>query len=269
MIRLLQAPVVRNQRLGPDHFLLVVRAQEIALRVLPGQFVMAAPTTGSLPHPLLKRALAVYSVSQENGQPNLLHLLVKIVGEGTRALASLTCQERVDLIGPLGNGFDLPKAQGKIHLVIAGGVGIASVYLLVKTLHEVGEEVRLIYGGRSAVDLVGLEDFQKLDIPLVLTTEDGSLGLKGLVTEGLRKAMKTVPGAKLSLFVCGPHAMMQAIAEMALDAGPPCQAALEAHMACGFGVCLGCSVQTVDGYRLVCRDGPVFPAHELAWEEND
>lgn len=269
MVSLLQAPVVENQKLSQEYFLLTVRAPQIAQAVLPGQFVMAAASSDFLPYPLLKRALAVYTVGGDNGQPTLLRLLAKIVGDGTQALASLTRHHEIDLIGPLGVGFDLSAARGKRNLAIAGGVGIASVYLLVEELHKAGEEVQLIYGGRSKVDLVGLEDFQRLSIPILLTTEDGSVGLPGRVTEGLHQMMNTVSGVKLSLFTCGPPAMMQAVAEMAHVAAVPCQASLEARMACGFGVCLGCSIQTVHGYRLVCREGPVFSTPDLVWEASD
>ena len=263
-----EAPVVENVRFPGHNYLLSVRAPEVARDILPGQFVMASGAEGlSTPSPLLKRALAVYSSGEEEGQKTIIKLLLKVVGDGTRRLAALAPGDTVSLIGPLGNGFDLEKGKRKINLLVAGGIGIASFYLLANTLKANGEELRLIYGGRSAVDLVGLDDFQRLGVPILNTTDDGSLGLKGLVTEGLSECLSSLPSHNLNMYVCGPNPMMKATASVAAHHGIPCQISVEAKMACGFGVCLGCSVKTLHSYRLACQHGPVFDAPEFVWEE--
>ena len=265
---ILEAEVVENVRLAGHNFLLAVRAPEIAANVKPGQFVMASVADGlTLPHPLLKRALAVFSVEPEKGLPSIITLLVKVVGDGTHRLASLLPDERLNLIGPLGNGFSSTGAPDRVHLLAAGGVGIASFYLLAEELRRSGQDVHLLYGARTAGDLVGLEYFERLRIPLLLTTEDGSAGVKGLITEGLEQYLKQFVDRTATLYVCGPDRMMQAVSALASLHQIPCQISVESKMACGFGVCLGCTVETVDSFRLACSDGPVFDAEEFIWQE--
>lgn len=266
MSYVLEAPVIQNLRFPGHNYLLAIRAPEVARQAVPGQFVMAAEV-GPLPYPLLKRAMAVYSLQKENGQSSVITLLIKAIGEGTRRLAELEEGDSISLIGPLGNGFDLSLARGRTSFLLAGGVGIASLYMLAEQLKLAGEEVYLVYGGRTAHELVGLEDFQRLGVPILVTTDDGSAGYKGLITEGLKEYLKDFSPERLVFYTCGPNRMMEAISRIAQERGIPCQVSVEARMACGFGVCLGCSVKTIHSYRLACRQGPVFDATEFLWED--
>lgn len=260
-------PVIESRRLPGQNHVLSVQAAQIASQVCPGQFVMAAEAfQDSLPSPLLKRALAVYSIGRDEAA-SVITLLVKVIGEGTRRLAGLQSGDRLSLIGPLGNGFDLEAARGKTSYLVAGGIGIASVYLLAETLVSRGERVHLFYGGRSAEELVGLEDFEKLGIEIVLSTDDGSRGSPGFVTEVLACQLERHPERPCVIYTCGPNPMMKKVTRMAREHNLPCFLSVESKMACGFGVCLGCSVKTVSSYRLACTHGPVFEAGEFIWEE--
>ncbi len=266
MTWILEAPVQRVEQYPGANFLLQARAPEIARASTPGQFVMAAPAQPHrhYPSPLLKRALAVYSADPQSGS---LGLLVKAVGDGTRSLARLRPGDRLDLVGPLGNGFDW--TGGGEHLIVAGGIGIASVLLLARELSRARKRTALIYGARTAADLVGLEDFQRLGLEIVTTTEDGSHGLQGRVTDGLQQLWTRISPASSRLYVCGPTPMMKAVSELADRRGAACQISVEVKMACGFGVCLGCSVKTLDGFRLACTHGPVFDSSRFVWEPRE
>jgi dihydroorotate dehydrogenase electron transfer subunit len=263
----LQAPVLEN-RPSPRHvFVLTVQAPQIAQSVRPGQFVMAAVAgQGDIPSPLLKRALAVFTVPDR--EATRITLLIKILGEGTRRLSTLRPGDTLDLVGPLGEGFDLDRGRSRINLIVVGGTGVASAYLLARELARAGEEVRLLYGGRSADDLAGLAPFEQLEIPIITTTEDGTAGRAGLVTDALRECLEQYPARHLNLYTCGPNRMMQVVSEMAVPLGIPCQISVEIKMACGFGVCLGCTVKTTGSYRLACTHGPVFDASEFIWEQS-
>jgi dihydroorotate dehydrogenase electron transfer subunit len=266
VIHTIDSTVLENRSFPGDYAILNVQAPGIAEDTFPGQFVMAA-SDGSeeLPHPLLKRALAVYKI---NRRQNTISLLIKAVGEGTRRLIHLKPGDHLEMVGPLGNGFDISRGKGRINILVTGGTGIASVYLLTEHLLKYGEDVHLVYGGRTAEDLVGLNDFEALGIPLCIATEDGSKGYKGLVTGALKEYLPRFPRENLNFYTCGPNPMMKAVAQIALDARIPCQLSVESKMACGFGVCLGCSVMTKSGQKLVCTDGPVFEADSFLWEED-
>jgi dihydroorotate dehydrogenase electron transfer subunit len=267
--QVVEAPVVENCQFPNHNHIVVLRASEIAKEVLPGQFVMASCAGDeALPHPLLKRAMAVYTVKRYQGEESLIALLIKVVGDGTHRLANAKPGDSINLIGPLGNGFDLERAKGRINFLVVGGTGIASVYLLAKHLSHYGESVHLVYGGQNAEALVGLDDFRKLGIPIVTATEDASSGFPGLVTDGFLDYLDRFPISQANIYTCGPNLMMQAVTEMALKRGIPCQISVESKMACGFGVCLGCTVKTTGSYRLACTDGPVFDASEFVWENS-
>jgi len=257
---------LENRAYPADSAILVVEAPPIAADSRPGQFVMTAPEHDrEIPHPLLKRALAVYRIHPKE---KAVSLLIKAVGEGTREIVDRRAGDRLEMVGPLGKGFDLGRAKGRINLLVVGGTGIASVYLLAEHLVKYGEEVHLLYGGRDAEALIGLDDFEKLEIPICVTTEDGSRGVKGFVTQALSEYLDPLPAGRLNLYTCGPNPMMKAVAEIAAARNIPCQLSMESKMACGFGACLGCSVMTTQGQKLSCKDGPVFDADSFLWEED-
>jgi len=267
VLRVIDTQVIEIETFSHGNCILAVEDTELSEVALPGQFVMAAAATAeTVPHPLLKRALAIYKMGQSEGNRHAVYFLIKAIGEGTRQLASLRPGDSVELIGPLGNGFDLDKAKSKINFLVVGGTGIASVLLLAEHLRRYGEEVHLVYGGQTADDLVGLDDFERLEIPIVVATDDGSRGFRGLVTDAFWDYLNGFPVDKCNIYTCGPNPMMQAIAEFANSSGIPCQISVESKMGCGFGVCLGCSVMTKDSNRLACKDGPVFEASEFVWE---
>ena len=233
----------------------------------PGQFVMLSPgERGSAPRcdPFLPRPMAVYR-SATAGDETELEILFKVHGRGTALLADVEPGSRVGVVGPLGTPFPDPP-PGAPARIVAGGTGIASVYELARRLHGRGVDVRVMLGARTAGDLMGEADFAACGIDLAIATEDGSRGERGLVTRLLESALGGDAGGAV-VYACGPTAMMAATAGIAERHGLVCWVSLENPMACGFGVCLGCAAPLRSGgFALVCRDGPVLPADDVAWE---
>jgi len=231
----------------------------------PGQFVMLSP--GALADvarsdPLLPRPMAVYCQEREAFE---IEILFKRHGRGTALLADLLPGQLLRVVGPLGRGFAAPAA-GERAVMVAGGTGVASIReLAARCAQRAGPRPRVLLGARSAVDLMGLADFDALDVSLAVATEDGSLGRRGRVTELLESELEEEGASRL--YCCGPTPMMRRVAEIAEAAGRPCAVSLENPMACGFGVCLGCAApMRAGGYALVCRSGPVFSASDVDWK---
>ena len=268
------------------YYSLVLDGPEAWREVLPGQFVMVESSEGLEPY--LRRAFSVHDVSKTDRGARI-ELLVKIVGPGTRALAAKRPGDLVAVLGPLGRPFgpagvvggiggiggmggvggsgDLPAAPQRVALV-AGGVGSAPLLLLGRRLLAEGVVFDFFYGGRGAVDLARLPVFAALTEEsggeLVATTEDGSVGFHGLVTAPL--AARLAAGRYRKIFSCGPMGLLKRLAELSAEHGVAGEAALETPMGCGFGACLGCAVELVDGrFALCCKDGPVFASDEVKW----
>jgi dihydroorotate dehydrogenase electron transfer subunit len=218
----------------------------------PGQFVMVRGDWGV--HPTLGRAFSLVESGEQGA------ILVRVVGEGTRLLASMEPGDRLFVLGPSGHGFDGPPA-GAVPVLVAGGVGVAPLIFLAERLAARGVRPRFLYGARTSADLP-LADRVAAAADLTVTTEDGSAGERGLVTSPLARLLEAGEGG--ALFSCGPEAMLEAVARLAVEHGAPCQVALESPMACGMGTCKGCAVLAADReYRYVCSDGPVFQATEV------
>jgi dihydroorotate dehydrogenase electron transfer subunit len=210
--------------------------------------MLALDPRGERFDPLLPRPMAVY-----RGDGERLEFRFEPVGRGTRLLGALPPGAELGVLGPLGNGFP-PASPGAV--LVGGGTGIASLYELAA---RAPARTRVLLGGRTGADILGLSDFRALPVTLELASEDGSVGRRGLVTDLLR------PEAGDVVYACGPTPMMRRCAELAHAAGARCLVSLEAQMACGFGVCLGCAIPIRERFRYVCTHGPVFEADTLDW----
>ncbi len=240
-----------------------------------GQFVEVrvddSPTT------FLRRPISINFVDR---QANELWLLVHAIGAGTEALTTLHEGATLNVVLPLGNGFTMPAQSGQVEkamkdatnvasakaerwLLVGGGVGTAPLLYLGQQLVEAGVEPVFLLGGRSAADLLQLDLFERYG-QVFLTTEDGSAGERGFVTQhSIWDASAAQPFARIC--TCGPKPMMVAVARMARERGIACEASLENMMACGLGACLCCVEDTVDGNLCVCKEGPVFNIEKLKW----
>ena len=217
----------------------------------PGQFMMMQVSDSY--DPLLLRPFSI--LDEHNGE---YRFLIKIAGRGTRLIADFTCGKSVFLTGPFGNGF--PQEAGGRALVAAGGVGIASVYAFLQMLHKQGVPYEFIYGARTKNELV-LLNLLKPHHPL-LSTDDGSQGYHGRLTDILKRKIRP----EHTVFACGPMPMLAVVKNITLRQKAACYLSLEARMACGFGVCLGCTIFDTSGNtRRVCKDGPVFEAGEVSF----
>ena len=234
--------------------MLRLRSEQALPDILPGQFVQVR-VDGS-PSTYLRRPISIHDVDFKQKE---ITLLVQQVGEGTRRLAAATEGDIVNMVLPLGNGFTLPDKREKIALV-GGGIGIAPLYYFGKVLNEKGVRPTLLLGGKSESDLLRLSDYQQLGETYV-TTEDGSLGEKGFVTQHSVWQKQSFD----KIYVCGPKPMMKAVAKLAAEKGTWCEVSLENLMACGLGACLCCVEDTVDGHVCVCKEGPVFNTRRLKW----
>jgi len=247
--------IEESRSLGGDYFLLKIAAPRIATTAKPGNFVMVrvSPTLD----PLLRRPLGILE-----SRPPYVWLYYQVLGHGTRLLSRLGPGDGVDILGPLGNVF--PELPGKRVLLVAGGRGIVPLFHYARAYGE-RRPLLLLYGGRTRADLPLLERIKTLRLQgLFIFSEDGSLGQKGLLTDGLEKIVREEKAdATMS---CGPEAMLARVAQILKSRGLENHASLEALMGCGFGACHGCAVRTAAGaYRKVCDEGPVFPLEEIQW----
>jgi dihydroorotate dehydrogenase electron transfer subunit len=192
-------------------------------------------------------------------------LLVKIAGTGTRALAELPLGAVVQCLGPLGSWFRLPDVSREA-VMVAGGVGIAPFVAFCRALAKKGRGATVLLGGRSRRDLYLRTDFEELGMDVRTSTEDGSHGHRGLVTELLPAVLDANP--RVELYSCGPTPMLLRVATIARAQGIPHQVSLERRMGCGMGCCLGCVVYTSGEYQRSCTEGPVFDAEAVDWERD-
>jgi dihydroorotate dehydrogenase electron transfer subunit len=238
--------------------------------VLPGQFAMIKPH--GIAEPLLRRAMAYYRSLTAEGAP-CVDFIYQILGRGTRALANLRPEDKVDFLGSLGNTYDVEAARGREALLVAGGVGSAALFMLAEELVRRDARVKLFIGGASRGDLCGLGDFIGLlrEENVICATVDGSLGEASFVTAPLERHLQRGSGARTIIYACGPDPMLHRVAQIAERFGAPSQLSLEAPMGCGYGVCVGCAVAVRDDcpegfvYKKACVDGPIFWGEELYW----
>lgn len=254
--------VIEHSDKGAGYRHLVLQAPEIAAAALPGQFVhLRVP---SLEDSALRRPFSIF-----NAEGGRLELLYKIVGRGTDALAGIAVGDEVSVMGPLGHGF--PEKCAGVPLLVGGGYGVAPLYFLARRLLAVQAENSprpiVFVGGRTAADLLALERFAELGVEVRTATNDGSSGVKGLVTDPLDDelaALRTA-GRSFELFACGPDPMLKAVAMRATGTGSKGWISMDRHMVCGVGACYACIQKTVRGNSRCCIEGPVFAAQDLVW----
>ena len=216
--------------------------------ILPGQFVNIR-----VQGQFLRRPISVCNVepSLSNAEP-LLTIIYKVVGVGTEAMSHLPVGTQLDVLTVLGNGYNLSKA-GNAPLLVGGGVGVPPMYMLARQLREIGKNVRVILGFNTKDEVFYEEEFRALGCDVTVTTVDGSHGVKGFVTNAL-------DGQQSYYYTCGPLPMIKALLQAAGTNG---EVSMEERMGCGFGACMGCTIQTAQGPKRVCKEGPVFPAEIL------
>lgn len=253
------ARVISNDPDTDLYFRLVLGAPRIAALAQPGQF--AHLRIPGLERALLRRPFSIFQVEGDR-----ISILYKAVGQGTEALSRAAAGAEISAIGPLGHGFTLPQPGGETPLLVAGGYGMAALYLLAQRSPQKGI---VLVGGRRRVDILCEPEFRALGWEVRVATEDGSAGEKGLVTQPLLAELKR-RAADRKLFACGPTPMLRAVAGMAADFGAPAELSLDEHMCCGLGACLTCVVRIKTGagweYQRSCTEGPVFDSRQVVWE---
>ncbi|HTQ41057.1 MAG TPA: dihydroorotate dehydrogenase electron transfer subunit [Pirellulales bacterium] len=284
------ATVLENVQLARDTFRVRLACPAIARQITPGQFIMLR--LAGCDDPLLGRPLALYdTVLSDAGEPTWLDVVYLVAGKFTRRLASCVAGQPMDVWGPLGNGFPPQTAE---HLImVAGGIGVTPFLAL--AAEHVGfkrygqpprtvprpKQITFCYGARSAAYFAGADDFRRLGLDVRLSTDDGTAGHHGLVTDVLRQVLEqsTIDHGPTeiaevrpltAICCCGPEPMMAGVAKIAHDYNVPCQVSLETPMACGIGICFTCvaKVRQSDGgwdYRRTCVEGPVFAAEQIEW----
>jgi len=251
--------IVSNERDTDLYFRLVLRAPQIAPQVQPGQFVHVRVLP--MKHALLRRPFSIFQVSGDT-----FSILYKAVGKGTEVLSRMRPGEELSVIGPLGHGFTVPESGGETPLLVAGGYGMAAMYLLAQRSPQKG---LVFVGGRRQVDILCEDEFRALGWEVRVTTEDGSLGEKGLVTLPLlAELQRSAAGRKL--FACGPTPMLKVVGQIAAEFNVPAELSMDEHMCCGVGVCLTCVIPVKAGegweFQRTCTEGPVFDARQIVWE---
>jgi dihydroorotate dehydrogenase electron transfer subunit len=271
-----KAKVKEIRDLGSHNFLVTLSSPEQARLVRPGQFVMIKCVEETGGNPLLRRPFTIFDIHRHtrSGKPDGIVLLVKDVGSGTHKLVQARPGQMLDCLGPQGRGFQVTadmRNRTEVGCLVAGGVGIAPLYLLAQSLTAQNIKPVLFYGGANAANLALREYFERLQIQTFYATEDGSLGERGFVTQPFEQFIKSNARKKMRIYACGPWGMMEAVHTISARNSLPCEVSLEARMGCSLGACLGCVVRAKDyqgeeQYLRVCQDGPVINSRLINWD---
>ena len=261
MPEVVKAKLVEKEYLKPDIVRFKVEAKKIVESAKPGNFIEIRVTETTVP--FLRRPISIYNLNKDKGT---LEFIFQIKGEGTKLLSKKEEGDLIDIIGPLGMGTFKFSSYDKIA-VVGGGIGVFPLYELSKEAKEEGKEVSIYLGFRSKDYVVLEKEFKGVSDKLVLTTDDGSYGIKGFAINELEKDLEK---EKIDcIYACGPLPMLRAVKKLAIEKDIPCQISLEERMGCGIGVCLGCAVKTARSsdenpeYWHVCKGGPVFRAKDV------
>jgi len=237
--------IVSNRELAPNTWEMVI-AGDCSEITAPGQFVNI-----QLDGFFLRRPISVCDCIN-----NRLTIIYKVVGRGTKAMAAMVRGQKLDVLTGLGNGYNL-DCSGERPLLIGGGAGVPPMYLLAKQLLKKGVKPVAILGFNKESELFYVEEFKVLGIDVIVCTVDGSVGVKGFVTDGMKAA-----GEYTYTYTCGPEPMLKAVYNTSVTSG---QYSFEERMGCGFGACMGCSCKTKYGNKRICKDGPVLVKEEIIW----
>jgi len=298
--------ILENINIHGDYFKLSLEAGWLAKTSRPGQFIEVKVSDDH--EVILRKPLGIHRIGSrfsvlgsrrtpntEHRTPKVVEVLYEVVGKGTKALSGKKRGETLDIIGPLGNGFDYgfsglgSRGSAKKPILIAGGIGVAPLVYLAQRLKCHSEGAKrpknlkilrpcgaqddiskpiVLLGARTKKDILCEKEFRKLGCEVKVATDDGSRGHNGFITDLLKDILREpiTDNRTPAIYACGPKSMLKETANIAVRHKILCQVLLEEYMACGLGVCLGCPVKTKDGYKMVCKDGPVFDASEVIWE---
>jgi len=255
------AKVLANTKVAPEHFRITLAVPKIARESSPGQFIMVKCSDSS--DPLLRRPLSLNRIDQAKGT---IDVLFRVIGNGTRLLSEIEPGEDLNIIGPLGNGFNIDTSK-EVAIVVGGGAGIAPMLALAEEAKKKVKAVYALIGTNNINSVICEDDFKGLGCEVVVSTDDGTYGNKGLITQVLLEVISSkLSPTNSTMYACGPRPMIKELESISSQYNIPCQASLEEWMACGFGSCNGCTVKTKSGYKKVCSDGPIFDVKELLWQ---
>lgn len=260
MTVVMKCEITAHQEVAPGHKRLALRAAPVAAAARPGQFCMLETQEGL--YPFLRRPMSIERVYKDG-----ISILYKVVGLGTRLLAHIPVGACINVQGPLGNGFPLPQGFDR-YILVAGGIGVAPFPFLAEAiLHTLGRTPEVVVAAQNDRLLLLVKEFGQMGCPVHIATDDGSAGLKGFASDALEDL---VPDERTLVYCCGPTVMMRAVHDVCTQYNTSCYASLEAEMACGDGVCMGCVVETnaaEEARRMVrvCKEGPIFDTRDINW----
>jgi len=254
--RYFKASISDNLSLNDKNNILAIKPLEPSVDPEPGQFYMIEVNDSN--DPLLKRPFSYFRKTRET-----IQFVYTVKGKGTAMMKGFKRGRIINVIGPLGTAYPKPE-EGYAPLLIAGGIGMASLFPLATLLKK---KAFLIYGAKTKDELVMFDELKKCGSEMVTCTDDCSFGKEGLVTDILKDFLTSHPPLlkPYLIYSCGPKPMLRAVSRIAMDRGIRGYFSLEENMACGFGACLGCATKTVSGYKRVCKEGPVFPLEDIVW----
>ncbi|MCM8795994.1 MAG: dihydroorotate dehydrogenase electron transfer subunit [Candidatus Omnitrophica bacterium] len=254
--------IISHIRIKDKYFRLTLKAAKIAKVAKPGQFLNIKITDNYAP--LLRRPFSIHGIENRN-----IEILYEVVGQGTQILSQRKPGEYLDIIGPLGNGFSYHSFLGdyRLPILVAGGIGVAPLLFLAKRIISDYPKIYplVLIGGQTEKEVLCSKDFRRFGCKVNIATDDGSCGFRGKVTDLLRHLLLTIDYRLSTIYACGPQLMLKEISYLSKEYNIPAEISLDEHMACGVGACLGCVVKTKEGYKQVCKDGPVFAAKEVLW----
>jgi len=286
----MKSNLILNEKLTEDCWRLRIEASKVASKVKPGQFIMLRISETN--DPLSRRPFSVFRRVKDNQKFAGIEIIYKIVGRGTRLMKDLKKGDQLDIIGPLGHGFELVRDR-RIHILVAGGTGSACLFMLAEKISKAagknGHELNILLGAETKESILLEKEFKKLNGKVMASTDDGTYGYHGLVTDMLKDALDSKRiSSNCAIYASGPEPMLKALVPICRQYGIPTQVSIERHMMCGIGGCFVC-VCKVDkkgvlkyrdlesshiqfspdewGYALVCKDGPVFRIDEVVFDE--